>query len=152
MGLKSQVEGKGFEEYFSGTCNRFGFAWIKIPLGARIYGQDRFGKPLYTLTRAPFDFAIAGILNGFPIAAYIDCKSINAYKYGKSLIDWAQVNDLLRFEEVGHPAGYLIYFRKAQKIVFFKASYILKIQGDLKLEEGLVLGDLFDFDLTRLWK
>lgn len=151
MGARAQAEGLGFEKLFTMICNQQGFQWIKIPTGARIYGKDRFGKPKYALTRSPFDFAIAGILNGQSVAAYIDCKTIDANTYPRSLIDWNQVNDLERFERVGHPAGYLIYFRKSHRVVFFKASTILGMESSLKIEQGLILGEVHSVNLLVLW-
>lgn len=151
MGSRAQKEGKGFEIIFQAVCNRQGFSWIKIPTGARIYGRDRFGKPKYTLTRSPFDFAIAGILEGLPVSAFLDCKSIDSASFPKSLVNWDQVNDLERFERVGHPAGYLIYLRKIQRVVFFKSSVILKMDSSLKPENGIDLGDLHGLQLKGLW-
>lgn len=153
MGAKSQAEGLGFEEEFKAFCNRQGFAWIKIPTGAKIYGSDRFGKPKYALTRSPFDFAIAGRLNDSLVAAYLDCKSINSDSFSSSLIDWDQVNDLEPFDRVGHPAGYLIYFRSVQKIVFIRAQKIIDIgtRESLKPIHGIDLGNLHTFNLHKLW-
>lgn len=152
MGIKSQAEGLGFEELFKAFCNRQGFSWIKIPTGAKIYGQDQFGNPKYRLTRSPFDFAIAGLLNGQSVAAYLDCKTVESGRFSRSLIDWNQVDDLEKFDRVGHPAGYLIFFRQPQKLVFFKASTILQINHTLTPDLGLFLGDLYSFDLSKLWK
>lgn len=153
MGKRAQKEGKAFEEYFEMSCNRQGFAWIKIPVGARIYGRNYDGSPKWKLTRAPFDYSIAGRLDGVSVAAYLDTKSINDDEFPRTLIDWDQVNDLQRFLEQGHPAGYLIHFRAIHKIVYIDADKLLKIGNfrSLKATDGIDMGDLFTMDIKKLW-
>lgn len=148
---RSQKIGSGFEGFFEASCNRQGFSWIHIPLGARIYGRDRFGKPLTHLVKAPFDYAIAGILNGLPVAAYIDTKTVAGKSFPKSNIDDNQIDNLVNFERMGHPSGYLIYFREVQKIVFVSAALIKEKNSVIKPQDGKELGDLFDFDLKKMW-
>lgn len=153
MGKRAQKEGRAFEEYFEMSCNRQGFGWIKIPVGARIYGREASGRPKWKLVRAPFDYAIAGRLDGLPVAAYLDTKTIDSNRFAKSLIDFDQVNDLQRFWEQGHPAGYVIHFRSVHKIVYIDAEKLLKIGNfqSLTPEDGIDLGDLFTMDIKKLW-
>lgn len=154
MGKKSHDEGAAFEEFFALNCNRSGFNWLKLQPGARIYGKDQSGRPKWKLVQCPFDYLVAGNLNGLAVAAYIDCKSINDDAFYSSMIDWDQINNLLTFESCGHPAGYVIYFRKIQKIVFVRSSKIQAIGNSrtIRPDDGVTLGDLYSFDLTLLWK
>lgn len=153
MGKNSQAEGDSFEQYFAATCNRQGFSWIKLLPGAQIYGRNSDGTPKWKLVRCNFDYLLAGRIEGLSVAAYIDTKSIGNDEFPKTLVDWDQINDLLRFGEQGHPAGYVIHFRKVQKLVYIPAQKILDIGHSRNLTpgDGKYLGNLFDFDLKLLW-
>ena len=153
MGKRAQKEGRAFEDFFELSCNRQGFSWLKLPVGAKICGKEASGKPKWKLTRAAFDYLIAGRIDGHSVAAYIDTKTIDSDRFTKSMIDWDQVNDLQRFWEQGHPAGYLIHFRAIHKIVYIDAGKLLKIGnfGTIYPTDGLDMGDLFTMDIKKLW-
>lgn len=144
-GLLAQRIGKTFEELLKMQCRRRGLGFKKIPSGchyARIRGYLRLVPE-----KTPFDFIICKNLR----SATIDCKTFEHDKLRYSDCIPHQVAGLADMGE--HiPAGYVVWFRTTDRVVFFnheKLQY-LQARGSLEQSDGLYLGTGEDFDPEKI--
>ena len=149
-GKKAKSQGQSFENRFYDEAVFCGFKIMQIPMGARMirgYG----GRPKMIPVKTSFDFVL-GKPNDKNLVIFIDTKTIQAGNFTQSMIKEHQVNDLRDFESIGHIAGYCVYFRNKNKVVFFKASQLFELSRGESLtdEDGILLGDIFKIDARRL--
>lgn len=88
---------------------------------------------------------------------FVDCKSFGdwAVNLSRSMLTEHQVTTMFRFEERGCPAGYVIWFRGINKIVFFSAGQLYEIlqnKGSKSPDEGIDLGTFEDMRPDRLFQ
>jgi hypothetical protein len=137
-----QVSGKQFENFFEKIALVRGFFPIRIPNGFQITKSFPLrGFPLKT----PFDYILEHDELGI---AFLDLKTHATKKYPTCLIKPHQIRDLERLS-IKHVSGFLVWFRKVDKVVYFRAEYA-KNNGNLVMEDGLDIGSLHEMDLEKL--
>jgi len=115
-----------------------------MPDGCKVVGKNRLIR-----VKTPFDYIL--IYQGMSV--YLDCKSFDSDRITNSQITEHQLESLLRIEESGGIAGYLIYFRPAHAICFCRATDLAKIKPGSSLPgfSMVILGSIEDFTLGRLF-
>ena len=96
----------------------------------------------------PFDFLLAK--DG--VAVFCDVKTVEGKSFPHSKINQDQVTTLLSLHSQQMLSGYVIYFRQCRDVVFFDAKKLAltKTGESLKPQDGIVLGNLGQFDLGLL--
>ena len=144
-GHKAKSAGDSFEELFIQICNRERIVCVDFPNGCRRVNTP-YGLKLFATTM-PFDFMIcrAGL------AAAIDVKTTQGKSFTYSSIVPHQLKSLT---EVGPhlPAGYVVWFREVDRIVFFDylALQSLQPRQSLQPENGIFLGSIRDAKIERI--
>lgn len=144
-GKKAQAFGKGFEQAVSDQGNREGFLVIKWPDGCRRVAGFLKLIPVKT----PFDFTL--ISSGKAI--FFDAKTFDKNTISRGDLVEHQINVLSEIEKRGFVSGYLVYFRKPNKVVFFEGHKLMLLAqtgSSLKWEDGFQIGTITDFELKKL--
>lgn len=148
-GTLAKSIGAGFENIFQASCNRHQVIVIRIPDGARTYRDPRTGKPQLARVKSPFDF----LITAGGQSAVIDTKTVDSNRIGYAFIDENQMRNLL---EAGKSinAGYVVWFRKIDAVVFFSAFRLRTVfPGEgLGIEDGLHLGTGGDFNVRKIFE
>lgn len=88
-------------------------------------------------------------------AVFLDTKTLSTGKtFPYSQITKHQLHALLKLEIEGFPAGYLVWFREIDQIVFFSAktlSYVKPGEG-LDLKDGILCGSSEGFSVSLLFR
>lgn len=113
IGLAAQQLGASWENLFMSVASRQRIACTRIPDGCRQVGQSRVLR-----VKTPFDWILT--YNGR--TALLDTKATASPSFPHSAIESSQMRHLLLQESHGALAGYLIWFRKLDQVVFVKAS------------------------------
>lgn len=131
-GAKAKAYGRFFENILSVHCQKTGIKFEQIPSGCKWVGKTPI--PM----RTPFDFIAAK--NGRAIV--FDAKTLNNDAFSKSACTPHQIDSLYGFEVSGLTAGYIVWFRTIDSVVFFSASQLkqLKPRCSLKILDGVFLG------------
>ncbi len=139
----SKEIGNGFEATFKQMAQMRGWAVVRIPDGCKHVG----GGALIPV-KSPFDYVLARDGD----AIFLDCKQTASATFSHSEIAEHQMNELLSLECEGHRSGYMIFFSKSCQMVFFDATTLFNCRVDmgLKPEQGILLGNLFTFNLDVL--
>jgi hypothetical protein len=147
-GSKSREYGQLFEKRLESACHRMGVAFVRIPDGC-IMVRGRGGMVIPKRVKTPFDFVIS--MQGR--SAFIDCKTIESGNFTHSMITSHQVNSLMTMENAQNLAGYVVWYRDVDKIIFYQASVLkaLKPKQSLDLNDGIFLGRAQTFAPNRLF-
>lgn len=142
-GHKPQAEGKAFESTFETVCQVKGLKAIKVPEAGRWIGRGAF-KPIPGLC----DFII--IKDG--LAAFVDTKTTADGVFKASAINKDQLEHLIGVGDQC-PAGYVVYFRQFDKVIFFswKVLMLTAANTSLKPDRGILLGGLMNFDPKQIF-
>lgn len=148
QGKKAQAFGVLFERMFENSCQRTGIAITRMPDGCRQIGNNQLLR-----VRTPFDW----ICSHKGRAALIDTKTTMTSNFAHSMITDHQVHSLLHHEIAGSIAGYVIWLREANKIIFIRASVLaemMRYKGSIswKHPEAIQLGDSIHFDVLNLFE
>ena len=119
MSRKRQAFGDLFETVFLRTCRGNGVAITRIPDGCK-----QVGKRIIRV-KTPWDWALS--YNGR--SAFIDTKTVDKVSFAYSSVTDHQVRALHTHEAAGAVAGYVIWFRPSDQVVFIPASRLLTSQG-----------------------
>lgn len=98
--------------------------------------------------KSPFDFILAK--NGRVVLC--DAKSLDATTFTRSACKPHQIESLAGFEMSGLTAGFIVWLREADQVVFFKASQLkgLAPRCSLKISDGIQLGSVDTLTLEGL--
>lgn len=142
-GKKAQAIGAMWEGLFQAQAKKNGVLCIRIENGCR----SAYMKLIRVLQ--PFDFILS--YNGK--ALFVDTKITKSVNYTFSMITQHQIKHLHDLEVAGHLSGYIVNFTKHNKIVFFKASDLKKLQEKQSLgpQDGEIIGSEMTFDLKLLF-
>lgn len=142
-GPQNRVIGQSFEDFLELQCRMKSVLFIKMPLGCRRVGKNRL-IPIST----PFDYTI--IKDG--VAAFLDCKSFTGSRVSHSMLTEHQVSSLYRIQEKGCRAGYIVWHRDINRVVFYSAEIMFKLRRGESLgpDDGLILGPCESFSIERL--
>ena len=148
----SKVEGNAWEEIFTRMARHAGYALIRIPDGCRrIPGPG--GRPRLLAVKTPFDFVLAkGLGEGAAWVGFFDTKTTSKPSFGFHDITEHQLLSLLDMEANNCTAGYVVYFRGKNRIVFYSAGTLNQVRPGkpLQPDDGQDLGTIFDMKLDRL--
>lgn len=111
-GQKAVYAGRAFEAQFAYCAKQQGCEISRLPDGCRVVGKNNLIR-----VRTPFDY----ILSHLGRIAFLDTKTTQGGVFNKAMIDLHQLRELSRHAFPGAViAGYVIQFRKFEKIVFVK--------------------------------
>lgn len=143
-GWKAKKEGKNWENVFENFCALQQVSCVRIPDGCRSLGKFRLVR-----VKSPFDYVLG-------YADKIACVDLKSFGKGNT-ITYSQMHpeQLLKLNTIGlHGiAGYVIYHREPDKVVFHDAHALIGVLpgGGLPWEIGLLLGSFFDFDIRKIF-
>lgn len=142
-GIKAQKIGNFFELFFQRHCFRQGITCIRIPDGCKQVG-------IKTLIRvsSPFDW----FLGYGKQVLFLDTKTFDRDVFRYSDMNEKQIQNLNMMRKHSL-AGYIIWFRKSNRIVFFDVLKLLKLSkgSSYNFEDGLYVGDSSKPDLKLLF-
>lgn len=140
----SQVRiGNQFERMFQQSCMAHGIAVTRVPDGCKQLGQKLIR------VKTPFDW----ILSHSGRFAVIDTKSYQG-NMPHADITKHQILELIRHEEEGSSAGYVIYFRKALAVGFIRATNLydrLLSRGSIAPMDTQIMGPPSNIDPRGIW-
>jgi len=142
-GLKSKRSGEQFERFFEIRCRQLGISCVRIPDGCRQIGPKQTMR-----VKTPFDYIV-----GFGKSViFVDLKSTTSNRFTYSQIDQFQLKALSLLSQ-HQGAGYLIYYRTSQELVYYKAGELLVVERGSGLEDsqGIRLGKIFEANLRGLF-
>lgn len=150
-GKRAKAFGGLFEDIFSRNCLRTGIGITRIPDGCRRLSHTRLIQ-----IKSPFDWICS--YQGKSI--FIDTKTNQGNAFQHSLIDEHQVKSLRMHETRGAIAGYVIWLRKPDQVLFVPAGTLekrMQIIGSISVEsvhsDGIIcLGSQIDFNLFPLFQ
>lgn len=141
-GKKAQSSGATFELIFQRQAQRQRVHCLQMPDGCRQIGGNRLIR-----VPTPFDWILA--FNGK--SAYVDTKTFEHDRLRRSDLVPHQIEALYN---IGWhcPAGYVVWFRKTQAVVFYSWHFMIKIgQGQsASQQEGILLGTIEDFSVLPI--
>lgn len=145
-GLRAKRQGEEFEHRFYHQAQINGFECIRIPDGCRTV-RDRYGKIGVMRIKSPFDF----ILLSEKKTLLVDTKSCESKHFARSKINYNQLTHLMRASRF-HLAGYVVWFKKSDSVVFFHAKQLNGLRHGSSLSEamGVHLGTLMNFDVRKI--
>lgn len=145
MTLKTpKAIGNEFEMILRRRCLMTGVAITRIHDGCSTTGNN------FIMRRQQIcDF----IVSWSGMSGLLDAKSCGDLRFNFSAITKHQVDEMLQHERAGIKAGYIILFRKIQKVIFFPASTLAGMQSrtSLGVDGGLLLGSTIDFDVRKIF-
>lgn len=143
MRVANKVIGTAWENTIE-TINKYtGWHTIRIPDGCKRI------KDGFIPVKSPFDF----IFTKDNTIVFADAKTTMDSTYSYSKINQDQLRNLALLEYKGGAiAGYLVYFRKHDAVVFFKSSQLIQLRGSssIQIDNGVLLGGLHNFRLDIL--
>lgn len=146
-GSRNKRSGTAFENLFYNECRRQKINIIRFPDGCKTIGTT-FGFRLVRV-KTPFDFILS--LPGKCV--FVDTKSCSGNNFNHSDIEEHQAVELLGLHADGHRSGYVVYFNKHKKVIFYNANQLIKcgFGESLKIEDGKYLGDITCLKLNTLF-
>lgn len=144
-GKQAKSHGEEFENILKANAYVAGFEVLRIPDGCRQVGHNKLIR-----VRSPFDFVF---IKSKTEIVFIDAKSTNNKTFSKSAISEDQLHNLSAIEKKGHIAGYIIYFRSTNQIIFFSVAKLKQLapRQSLQAVDGTYLGNRFRIDLGLIF-
>ena len=147
LGLRSKRMGESWENLFFSTAISQRIAITRVPDGCKQLGPKRIIR-----VKTPFDW----IVTYKGRTALIDTKSTDAETFPNSQIDESQMKHLLSQEIGGAIAGYIIWFRTLNQVVFVPASSLYqrsKVRGSIDPAhvDVRLLGSALNLNLVALF-
>lgn len=132
--------GAGFESYFHKCLSVKDWDTIRIADGCKQIGHGKIIR-----VKQAFDF-FSTKQNG--LSFYCDCKTTIGETFPFSAINQDQVRDLLKIQNNGHVAGFVIHFRQVDKYCFISAKELSEVVpgGSIKARAAIDLGKEIDID------
>lgn len=146
--MHSKEAGNQFENILTVLCRAEGLLILRIPDACRTVGKNRIIR-----IKSPFDYIIRPLHQGDVCSAYIDAKTTQSKTYCFSTINRDQMLTLLSMEQAGAVAGFIVWFREIDRLVFYSSSTLWKIvPGESLLpEDGLDLGSTMRSNISRIF-
>lgn len=146
-GHRSKGYGQLFENMIKMSCIKTSIFAVKMPDGCRTI-MTKFGVPALRRVHTPFDFML--IAEG--MTCFIDAKTIESGNFSYSMLEQHQVHALLKIHDHNVSAGYLVWYRKKNEVIFYRASllYHLKPNDSLNPESGINVGVGENFNLNLI--
>lgn len=130
---------------FEKVARLMGFLPRKIGLSARYIGPGRL-LPV----KSELDWQL--VHSSFPVA-FVDTKTFSGDRFAYSQIDEAQLKLANLFNDWGSPAGFIVWLRATNKVVFYSGRAITrKGEGNsFGSDDGVILGDMPNFRLSGIY-
>ena len=143
---ENRASGKHFELLFRAQCERLGYLVVKNDLSAR---HLRGGK--VRLLKSQLDFLV---ITREGRCGLFDCKSFEGSYLTRSQLNDQQVERAYLYNEFNLPAGFIVWHRETNKIVYYKGELIVKIGSKARFDpsNGTPLGEIFRFDISIAMK
>lgn len=147
-GRRAQKEGKSFELHLIDMAHLEGFAVLHIKPAARWIRNP--GQPM--ARPIPEKSTIDYVFGKDGQAIFLDAKSCDQNTFGKSLIKKHQIDKLVEFRDRGFACGYLVYFRKINRVCFFNATTVEAVKENESLNPVLAeyIAPLEEFRFSNL--
>lgn len=113
QGQRAKAFGALFENMFQNTCRRTGIAVTRVPDGCRSLGSHKLIR-----VKTPFDW----ICTYMGKTALLDTKTCLGHAFSHSQIAEHQIHELVHHEINGATAGYVIWLRKNDDVIFVEAK------------------------------
>lgn len=142
--ISPKKQGNGFEQIVKTMGKLTGWTVVKIPDGCKHVGKGKIVP-----VKSPFDFVLSK--NGQSI--FFDAKTYDQECVNTSQLNYRQLEILYALEfDAKEPAGYVIYFRPVNKVIFFPASILLTLKTDQSLHhsKGVDLGSIYSLDFYKM--
>lgn len=117
-GRKAQRYGQMFENLFRSNLTRARLAFDRMPDGCRVVGRGRLIR-----VKTPFDW----IVTEGGRTAVLDTKTFDEHRLMPHMIEEHQLRALEKHARAGAVAGYVIWFRPCDLVVFADASQLYEI-------------------------
>lgn len=138
MGTKQKAFGDLFENLFFSVCNRTpGMAVTRFPDGCKVVGRNQIVR-----IKTPCDW----IITYGGMTALIDTKTSMNGSFPFSKISIHQVTELCKHSQSGAKAGYVVWFRDSDEIVFLSSFLLVQAlnkRGSFKTENNNGIGSVY---------
>lgn len=144
-GKRNQASGASFEAAISWEAARADVLAVRngqtvkwLPGGRTVHVKSNLD---WTLVR-----------RGHPVAV-LDAKSFQGRRFGQSMLDPHQVALVARYLAHGALAGFLVYLREINVVAYYGGHLLSApaLRRGFGAEDGVVLGRLQAFDMTKIW-
>lgn len=147
-GKKARAFGDLFEDMFQTMCQKTGVAITRFPNGCRSIGGNHVVQ-----IKTPFDWIVTH--NG--MSAMIDTKTSEELAFGHSKIKNHQIQEMIKHEMAGAKAGYVIWLRKSDSVVYVPATDLERVartRGSIQFGQNHVrlLGNASYFDIRVIFR
>lgn len=146
-GARANARGKSFEELMRSCATMRGWDIINIPPGCKTVRTHRNPKGWLVRVPTPFDFVFIKDARSLsadskPSVLFCDVKTVMGATFAFSQIEPHQVDSLMKAENRGFFAGYIINFEKLNATSFILASTLKKLRSRESVEpkDGINLG------------
>lgn len=149
---ESRQRGVDFESLFEKMALIRGMLPRKIPLSCRVYRAGLTTK--YMPIKSELDWQIILRRKGKPSQlAFVDTKSWKDARMPVSAFSPNQVSIASTMNEWGITAGFCVWFRAVDRVVFITGEKISSIgKGSVGPEDGKSLGSGYDFDPRKMFR
>lgn len=121
MGHASKQFGQVFETMFKAKCRSIpGMAVTRFPDGCRRVHANKIVS-----VKTPCDW----IITYGGQTALIDTKTVQTHTFAYSKLIPHQVESLVEHEAAGAKAGYVIWYRKNDDVIFVASSYMITLMN-----------------------
>lgn len=121
QGQKAHAFGALFESMFQNSCKRLGVAITRIPDGCKTLSARKIVR-----VKTPFDW----ICSFEGKTALLDTKTTLGESFAHSSISDHQIHELVHHQIAGAVAGYVIWLRKIDSIIFVPAEKLRTLSRD----------------------
>lgn len=144
-GRIAKIKGEQFENMIKYHMSKLnGATIVQIPSGCKwVTGFKAIS------VQTPFDFFAC--FDGLSFA--FDAKTLDSITFSKSRIKPHQAEILYRLQKSKISAGYLVWFRPVDKVVFFMASQLIELKKgcSLKVMDGLCVGSAKELNFEGIF-
>ena len=141
---KNKTIGKQWEEIFIKQAQSNGLLVLRNYLTCRFLYKGRV-----QVVKGELDFKL---INRDGRVGFFDAKSFAGDSFVYSNLEENQINRAALYNEFLVPAGFVVFFRKLNRIVYYSGSIIARkgARSNFQASEGISLGTYVKFDLKRL--
>lgn len=146
--MKAQAVGEQFEHMLKVPAQMMGATLVRMPDGCRTV---RRGDALTNMrVKTPFDYILAR--KGQP-CAFFDAKTVAGKSFSYSAINQDQVQWLRLLKHQGMCAGYVVWFRGVDRVVWYDVDQLRRLQPRESLlpSDGVQLGGAIRMDLSGIF-
>lgn len=149
-GRRAKTLGDLFERMLFFASSMESLNLIQIPMGAKVVGKSKVVK-----LPSPFDFILQK-MGESPVFFDAKTKNSDSMAYSDFFDDGStqrQLLTLLTATKFGTKSGFIIWFRKSDRIIFVDALKVgtMEPRSSIGTDDGTDLGSSSHFQLSHLW-